>query len=268
VSTPPTADVERHAHWDAVAEEWEAVRPHALWRAYRDRLHTVWLAEWASAERVGRALKTDLFDEAYSVGLVPALAALAGHVVGVDVSAGVVRAAQARHPGLRSVRADVRALPFPDGDFDLVVSNSTLDHFESLDDVALSLRELRRVLRPGGRLLLTLDNGANPAVALRNALPLGPLRRLGLVPYYVGATCGPARLRRLLREAGFRVDREGTLLHAPRVLAVWAAGVAEGRLRPAGRERFFGALAAFERLGRLPTRTLTGYFLTVGATAR
>mgnify|MGYP006138370175 CR=1 FL=1 len=38
----------------------------------------------------------------------------------------------------------------------------------------------------------------NPVVRLRNALPFGLLRRTGLVPYYVGATCGPRRLRDFL----------------------------------------------------------------------
>ncbi len=63
-------------------------------------------------------------------------------------------------------------LPFPDGAFDRVFSNSTLDHFDSRDDIREALRELARVLHPEGELLLTLDNLANPVVRLRNALPL------------------------------------------------------------------------------------------------
>src|SRR5439155_7848743 len=55
----------------------------------------------------------------------------------------------------------------------------------------------------GGALVVTLDNGANPVVALRNRLPLGALRRLSLVPYAVGATCGPRRFPRLLVETDF-----------------------------------------------------------------
>src|SRR5204863_6785753 len=57
--------------------------------------------------------------------------------------------------------------------------------------VRTGLAELRRVLSPHGRLVVTLDNGLNPVVALRNRLPLGILRRVGAVPYFVGVTCGP-----------------------------------------------------------------------------
>ena len=58
----------------------------------------------------------------------------------------------------------------------------------------------------GGTLLITLDNGRNPLVALRNLLPFSLLRRLGLVPYYVGPTLGPTQLIDYLRAAGFAVS--------------------------------------------------------------
>jgi len=132
------------------------------------------------------------------------------------------------------------------------VSNSTLDHFPALAEVETAVRELHRVLAPGGLLVLTLDNPWNPLVALRNALPFGPLARIGLVPYYVGATCGPRRLRRLLGEAGFLVEELGAVLHVPRVAA--------RALRPPLR-----LLVAAERLGRWPTRYLTGQFVAARA---
>ena len=53
--------------------------------------------------------------------------------------------AGARHRGLRPVGADVCRLPFADQSFDLVLSNSTLDHLESLSELAGALAELRRV---------------------------------------------------------------------------------------------------------------------------
>jgi hypothetical protein len=145
------------------------------------------------------------------------------------------------------------------------VSNSTLDHFPSLDDVRAGLSELRRVLALGGALVVTLDNGANPVVALRNRLPLGALRRLRLVPYAVGATCGPRRFRRLLVEADFAVLETRVVMHCPRLPAI-----AAGRLlqrRPGEHERFLAALGGFEALERLPTRSVTGYFIAARCTS-
>ena len=166
---------------------------------------------------------------------------------------------------LARVGADVRRLPFGDGAFDVIVSNSTLDHFETARDLRQALGELARVLRPGGELLLTLDNMANPVLALRNALPARVLESLGLIPYRMGTSCGPGRLRRWCLEAGLEPVECGTIMHCPRVLAVALARVldAQETVRPGG--RFFRCLDGFEALGRWPTRFLTGYFLTLRA---
>jgi SAM-dependent methyltransferase len=172
-------------------------------------------------------------------------------VVGVDVDREAL--AEAAKLGIETRWADVdEPLPFEDGSFDVVVSNSTLDHFPSLDDVESAVRELQRVLAPAGLLIVTLDNLRNPLVSLRNALPYPLLHRLGLVPYYVGATCGPRRLQRLLEAAGFGVEELAALLHVPRVLA--------RALRLPVR-----VLLAGERLGHAPTRFVTGQFVAARA---
>jgi ubiquinone/menaquinone biosynthesis C-methylase UbiE len=72
-----------------------------------------------------------------------------------DLSPGMVHAAQenARRLGFEvgGEVADAERLPFADGSFDLVVGHAVLHH---LPDVEASLREVLRVLRPGGRFVL------------------------------------------------------------------------------------------------------------------
>lgn len=229
-------------------------------RAYSDDVNRRLLARWLPPHAT-RLLKTDLFDEAVSEGLYPTLRGVAEIVVGVDLSHKSVAAARGRYPELEAHVGDIRALPFPDASFDAVVSNSTLDHFASFDDVVTGVNELARVLAPGGHLVITLDNAWNPLVALRNALPYRSLNRLGLVPYFVGVTCGPARLRATLEQAGFTVTEMSAVMHFPRVVARVLGLGRCGRRRLATRR----ALQLFESFSRLPTRYLTGQFVAAKA---
>jgi len=210
-------------------------------------------------------LKTDLFDEANSEGLAPLLAQHAAMVVGIDVSTSVLRAARRQHPLLRRAAADVRCLPFANESFDCIVSTSTLDHFVNRDELLASLNELARVLRPRGLLILTLDNPSNPVVGLRNALPFAWLHRIGVVPYYVGATLRARDLRAHAEAAGLEVKETTFVLHCPRLLAVMATRLVR-HCRRETQDRLLRVLGGFEGLASLPTRRFTGYFVALCAT--
>ena len=259
---------EKVQYWNKIAGLWTEKPPQTLWRLHSDKVNIGLLMRWMSEDRVEHLLKTDLFDEALTDGLYPLLTSRAKNVVGIDLSMTVVSAARSRYAGLRMTAADVRSLPFADGVFDTIVSNSTLDHFRSSDEIVQSLGECHRVLRSGGRLLITLDNLVNPVIALRNALPFRLLTRLGLVPYYVGATFGPRRLRRTLQELGFEVLEVGTVMHCPRVFAVAIASILKRYGTARTQERFLHTLLGFERLSKLPTRFLTAHFVAVRAIKR
>jgi len=98
----------------------------------------------------------------------------------------------------RVVRGVAGALPFADASVDTVVSQWTLC---SLPDLPLGLREIRRVLRPGGRLLF-LEHGlcGDRRVARRQRL-LAPLFRL------TGDGCRPyLAIDREIAAAGFTIE--------------------------------------------------------------
>jgi SAM-dependent methyltransferase len=251
----------RRPTWERALEAWPRTRPHRLLRAYGDAVNRALLERWLPDKRLRTVLKTDLFDEAVGEGLLPLLGETADRIEAIEISRAVLAAARSRHPQLEGHLADIRKLPFEDGRFELVVSNSTLDHLDSLQQVAGALRELHRVLEPDGTLLVTIDNRANPLVALRTALPFTLLNRLRIVPHYVGAPCGPRTMRRLLREAGFHVEREGAIMHVPRVLVLALATVLP-------HDVLLRWLVACERLEALPTRYLTGQFVAARASRR
>jgi SAM-dependent methyltransferase len=168
-------------------------------------------------------------------------------VTGLDVSPDAIRFCEAK--GLGPVQqGDVCAIPFPDGHFDLVLATDVIEH---VDDEAKALAEIRRVLAPGGRVLLTVPAfpslwGLQDDVALhRRRYRLGSLldlvRRAGLRPrrafYFNYLLFLPIWLaRRVMRAARIRVRSEGEvntpalnmLLNAIFALDVWSAPV----LRP------------------------------------
>jgi demethylmenaquinone methyltransferase/2-methoxy-6-polyprenyl-1,4-benzoquinol methylase len=73
----------------------------------------------------------------------------AGEIVGVDFSEQMLERARRKAPELEWIQADVLALPLEDATFDAAVVGFGVRNVEDLEG---AIRELRRVLRPGGRL--------------------------------------------------------------------------------------------------------------------
>ncbi len=113
----------------------------------------------------------------------------ATQLTGIDAAGPMVAVARAQQSDPRLTYAQGRAehLPFAGGSFDLLVSTTSFDHWE---DQAAGLAECRRVLAPGGRLVLT------------------DLFSLALLPTLVGPRAGrartPLRATKLLAATGFR----------------------------------------------------------------
>jgi SAM-dependent methyltransferase len=94
-----------------------------------------------------------VLDVATGPGYAAALAAERGaKVTAVDLSREMLDLAATLHPEIEFRQADANALPFEDATFDAVVSNLLMPHVSDLPAV---VRELARVVRPGGRVALT-----------------------------------------------------------------------------------------------------------------
>ena len=257
--TPPSQ------YWDGIAGEAAGRISYmdAFLGRLKRRAYVGLLDRWATPRPAGAVLKTDLFEEAKGPdAFLHELEKGGDTVVGMDLSARMAAGARRREDRCRAVfvAADVRHLPFRSQSFGLIVSPSTLDHFPRSSDFGRSLRELARVLKQEGVLILTLDNHFNVFDPL-----LRLVGRLGWVPYYLGRSYSFRHMIAELEAAGFAVEDTTTLLQHPRLLGVGITGLVNRLgfrpLRGLVHRLFLEA----ERLEQTPLRSLTGCFVAARA---
>lgn len=128
---------------------------------------------------------------------------------GFDVSAHMLRNISRRGVRARVALAFAEALPFPDGFFDFVASHEVLEH---VPNPKMAFQEMARVLKPGGRAVITTPNGDSAYQRLLEPLDHryqkmkrkpGPTQEVDLYDVAI-----PRRkFTRLAREAGLEIDR-------------------------------------------------------------
>lgn len=151
-------------------------------------------------------------------GYVEAYAAAGADACGLEFDAAKVAAWASAHPGdSRVQQGDLARQPYADASFDVVVLNEVLEH---VPDEVTVLREIARVLVPGGVLLVFSPNRRYPfethgAHSQRTGSFIAPIRTLGL-PYLpltlanrlvrpTARNYWPHTLRALVRDAGFDI---------------------------------------------------------------
>jgi len=156
-------------------------------------------------------MKTDLWDEVKNTRILQWVRGQGAAVYGVDISEPTVRQAGAGFPDadLRAAVADVRSLPFRNGSFDAIYSMGTIEHFR---DPETALREMYRVLRPGGRAVVGVPNRWDPFL---RPLLAAVLQAVGLYGYGYERSFSRRAFRRMLQSAGFDVVAETAILFVP-----------------------------------------------------
>ncbi|SNY72124.1 class I SAM-dependent methyltransferase [Paractinoplanes atraurantiacus] len=170
--------------------------------AYSDDWHVRYAERLV--ELAGPSAGTRILDAATGTGLAATAAARAagptGHVLGVDISEGMLARARrsAAAPGIELVKADATALPhLPDDSFDLVLCSAGLLYMP----VGPALREWRRLLKPGGLVGFSTMREGYPVAA---RLFRSHAARHGLALTDPATPLGtPSKCRQALEDAGY-----------------------------------------------------------------
>jgi SAM-dependent methyltransferase len=178
------------------------------WAAFGEQLCLPLLGAALDAAHVTAG--TRLLDAGCGAGLLALLAHLRGaQVTALDAAPTLLSVARERVPAADVREGDLQALPFGDASFDAV---SAVNSIFYAADMAAAARELARVVRSGGRVVITAWGPPERSEVMTDLFsavaPLMPPPPPGR-PAKPGALSQPGELAALLQRAGLRVVDEG-----------------------------------------------------------
>ncbi len=143
---------EVQGHFDDVADRYDRTLPEHVQAHYRKK----------RARLIGLFLRRGLgLDVGCGTGRLMEALKPYGRVVGVDFSSGMLRVARDEDRG-RAAGARSDRLPFADATFEVVFSVALMHHLAAPELVAATIREMVRVARPGGYVIIWDHNPRNP----------------------------------------------------------------------------------------------------------
>lgn len=233
------------------------------WAAYVEQVALPLFGATLDAARVTEG--TRLLDAGCGAGLLSVLASFRGaQVTALDAAPGLLAIARQRLPGADVREGDLEELPCADASFDAVAAVNSVFYAA---DMGGAMRELVRVARPGGRVVVTAWGPPEKCEFLAAVMPaLGPLLPPpppGATPPHPGALSQPGALAGLLEEAGLRVVEEGEVACPfvfPSLEASWrgnsAAGVNQAAIAHSGEEAVRAVYANADRAHMRPDGTV------------
>lgn len=187
--------------WGARARDWARIQEQKTLA-----LHA------AVLDAAGVQAGTRLLDAGAGAGLSALLGWLRGaEVTAIDASDDLIAIARDRLPGADVRVAELEALPYGDAEFDAVVAVNSL--FYATDHLAATI-ELARVVRPGGRVVVTTWGPENQCASADGLMALGrllPPPPPGTKPGGPFAFSAPGTVETLLEGAGLHPIERGTV---------------------------------------------------------
>jgi len=189
-------------HWDEVAKKFIPVDT-----AYSTSVMNegeFWLfGRYYPVLKDKKVLKLDLWNEAYMLPILSKAYGVGMQIYGIDISKEVVEKAHDRFEALNIphhfVIADMRVLPFEDNFFDYIWTMGTLEH---VPDPEKSIRDMYRILKPGGRAIIGIPYKYDP-FGCAFAVWLG--NKLDILPYGEELVFTWPQMKKLVQAAPFKI---------------------------------------------------------------
>lgn len=250
-------------YWDSITKEikgYQLERNIAIYEKYE---YIKLIKKWNKGLNGKKILKTDLYEEAFTGNhFLFWLTRQNANVFGIDISHEIVKKSQL-YPGRingylkNCITSDIRRCAFRDESFDLIISNSTLDNLVA-QDATMALAELKRILKPKGILILTLDNGHNPLYCLGYAIE----KFLKTNKYYQDQCYSIKKAKTLAEQNNFVIQDITAIVHIPtpfNKIAIFLQKI-NGRVF----QKFIRyCISLFSRLGNKRTKLLTGWYIAL-----
>ncbi|HSO98723.1 MAG TPA: methyltransferase domain-containing protein [Solirubrobacteraceae bacterium] len=178
-----------NSHFDTIAQDYDGSLPAHVVEHYL-RKRTAFVIQHCPR---GQAL-----DVGCGTGALAQRLADAGlTVTGIDPSAGMLDVLRRRTDKVQAVQGSGTELPFADDSFDLALTVAVMHHIAEAADVAKTLAEMVRVIRPGGSVLIWDHNPRNPywtSLMARVPQDTGEERLIGETEILEGLTAAGARI--------------------------------------------------------------------------
>lgn len=156
--TQEAAPTDAAAHFDDIAGEYSMQWSPHVWDALINRKLKLMCDHIGAPGSDHRGL-----DMGCGLGMQTAEMCRRGYdVTGMDPSVGLLEHARRLHPDAKFVVGSALELPFPDASFDFVYTIGVVHHLPGTEAQRQAVREIERVLKPGGMLLVHESNPRNP----------------------------------------------------------------------------------------------------------
>jgi len=255
-------------YWDSITSKIKNYHLEKNVAVYKRNEHIELIKSWSAGLEGKTILKTDLYEEAFGNDhLLFWLIEQNAKIYGMDISFKVTNKAKinAGKQGVyfkNGVVTDVRSCSFRDESFDLIISNSTLDNLAACD-VSAALSELKRILKPTGILILTLDNAHNPLYLLGYYLE----KLLNTNKYYQGRCYSVKRGKLLVEQSNFLVRDVTAIVHIPTPFNRLAILLKKSdSILVENLVKY--CVTLFSKLGKRKTKFLTGWFIALKLTRK